>query len=352
MLCALIMAGGKGTRFWPLSTEKKPKQFLKLLGKETMIQMTVNRIKKLIPMERIFVVTASEYVDLVKEQLPELTHKNIIVEPEGRNTAPCIALSAFNIEKYYKDATIVVLPSDHLIKDEDRFIDIINLAYKFVEEKEEGIVTFGMKPTRSETGYGYIKAIENEKLMIDNEVIYKVDRFVEKPDLEMAKMYIEDGNYLWNGGMFIWKAKTILKLTERYLKTTYDILNEIALSSEEDYEEKLKEKYCKVESVSVDYGIMENAKEIYVIPSDIGWDDVGNWSALERYTEKDKYNNVHVGNVKNIEGNNNLIVGKDKPIITLGLDNVFVVETDDVILLCKKEDLQNIKEIRKRYFYN
>ncbi|MBU3073203.1 mannose-1-phosphate guanylyltransferase [Clostridium estertheticum] len=347
MLCALIMAGGKGTRFWPLSTEKRPKQFLKLLGEETMIQMTVNRIKDLIPKDRTFVVTSSDYVELVKNQLPDLPSRNIIVEPVGKNTAPCIALSAFYIEKIYKDATMIVLPSDHLIENEEKFRDTINCAYDFIQNNEDGIVTLGMKPTRPEIGYGYIKASETGKLKIGNEVICKVDSFVEKPDLDKAKRYVEGENYLWNGGMFIWKATTILNLTKKFLKSTYQVLEEIAIATEDEYGSKLVENYCKVQAVSVDYGIMENAKEIYVIPCDFGWDDVGSWHAIERYREKDEHNNVVVGKVRNIEGNNNFIVGKDKLIITVGLDDVFVVETDDVILLCKKENIDNIQELRK-----
>ena len=185
MLCALIMAGGKGTRFWPLSTEEKPKQFLNLIGEDTMIQMTVNRIKPIIPMERIFVCTGERYVDLVKEQLPELPESNIIVEPEGRNTAPCIALSAFVIKRYFKNANMVVLPSDHLIKDEEEFRNVIESTNEFVNKNDEAIITLGMEPTRAETGYGYIR-YGNEKQDINNHKVIKVDAFVEKPNKEKA----------------------------------------------------------------------------------------------------------------------------------------------------------------------
>ena len=198
MLCALIMAGGKGTRFWPLSTEEKPKQFLNLIGKDSMIQMTVNRIKPIIPMERIFVCTGERYVDLVKEQLPELPERNIIVEPEGRNTAPCIALSAFVIKRYFKNANMVVLPSDHLIKDEDEFRNVIESANKFVNNNDEAIITLGMEPSRAETGYGYIRYSNEEQNVNDHKVI-KVDAFVEKPNKEKAEEYLNEGNYLWNG---------------------------------------------------------------------------------------------------------------------------------------------------------
>lgn len=346
MLCALIMAGGKGTRFWPLSTDKKPKQFLRLLGEDSMIQVTVNRIKDLVPMDKIFVVTALDYVEIVKEQLPELPEKNIIIEPEGKNTAPCIALSAFYIEKSYRDSTMVVLPSDHLIKDEVKFRKAIKSAYDFIEDNNEGIVILGIKPNRPEPEYGYIKTIMNESLKIDNEAVYKVERFVEKPDLDKAAAYVKEG-YLWNAGMFIWKSKTILELTRKYLMPAYEILTEILASSDEEYEKKLRDNYCRIQAVSVDSGIIEKAEELYAIPCDFGWDDIGSWNAIERYRKKDEHNNVFVGKIKNIEGSNNFIVGNKKPIITVGLDDVFVVETDDVILLCKKKNLSNLKKIRE-----
>lgn len=348
MLCALIMAGGKGERFWPLSTDEKPKQFLKLLGEETMIQMTVNRLKDLIPIERIFVVTGERYINLVEEQLPELPQRNIIVEPIGKNTAPCIALSAFQIEKYYEDATIAVLPSDHLIRNEDEFRNVIAAADSFIEENEDSIVTLGMKPDRPETGYGYIKTDKTTSI-VNGLKVKNVYMFVEKPNLEKAEEYLENGNFLWNGGMFVWKAKNILRLMEKHLKNTYDVLKEITCSLEEEYEEKLKSNYNLVDSVSIDYAIMEKAENIYVIPSEFGWDDVGTWYSVERYRDKDENNNVCVGNIININSKNNIIVGNNKPVIISGLDDIFVVESDDVILIGKKEDIKDIKEIKNNF---
>jgi mannose-1-phosphate guanylyltransferase len=346
MLCALIMAGGKGERFWPLSTDEKPKQFLKLLGEETMIQMTINRLKKLIPVERIFVVTGGRYTSLVTEQLPELPEKNIIVEPIGKNTAPCIALSAFQIEKQYEDATIAVLPSDHLIRNEEEFRNVIAAADSFIEENQNSIVTLGMKPDRAETGYGYIKTDKTNSI-VNGLKIKNVDIFVEKPNQEKAEEYLKNGNFLWNGGMFVWKTKNILKLTEKYVKNTYDVLKEIACSVDEEYMDKLKSNYDLVDSVSIDYAIMEKAKDIYVIPSEFGWDDVGTWYSVERYRDKDENNNVCVGNIININSKNNIVVGKNKPVIISGLEDIFVVESDDVILIGKKDDIKDIKKIKK-----
>ncbi|MGH4119469.1 mannose-1-phosphate guanylyltransferase [Clostridium sp.] len=347
MLCALIMAGGKGTRFWPLSTLEKPKQFLKLIGEDTMIQMSVKRLEKLIPIERIFIVTGTRYMELVKEQLPNLPTRNIILEPVGKNTAPCIALSAFHINKIYKDATIAVLPSDHLIKDEDNFLEVLDSADKFVDENTEAIVTIGIKPNRPETGYGYIN-YSRMQCAINGCEIRQVKKFVEKPDLLKAEQYLEDGNYLWNGGMFIWKADNILRLTRKYLINTFEVLCEIAATREEDYYRVLEEKYNNVDSISVDFGIMEKAKDIYVIPGDFGWDDVGSWGAIERYREKDFYNNVCMGSVINFECSNNIIISNGKPIVISGLQDIYVVESDDMIFVGKKDGMESLRELKNR----
>jgi mannose-1-phosphate guanylyltransferase len=357
MLCALIMAGGKGERFWPLSTDEKPKQFLKLLGEKTMIQMTVERLMPLIPADRIFVVTGNRYVELVKEQLPDLPQSNIIVEPVGRNTAPCIALSAFYIKRRYGDASIVVLPSDHLIVDENRFRNTIAFGYDFILNSNDGIVTLGIKPDRPETGYGYIQfTVNNSQCTVNDEAavteedfsVFKVKRFVEKPDSDTAKKYVQRGNFLWNGGMFIWKCSTILKLTEKYLNNTYSILKGVFEENNENFSSLLEEKYPYVDNVSVDYGIMEKAENIYVVPSDFGWDDIGTWYAVERYREKDEDNNICIGDIKSLESSNNIVYSKDKPIVVVGLDDVFVVESDDIIFVGKKEDIERIKEIKIR----
>lgn len=345
MLCALIMAGGKGTRFWPLSTEEKPKQFLNLIGEDTMIQMTVNRIKPIIPIERIFVCTGEMYVDLVKEQLPELPERNIIVEPEGRNTAPCIALSAFIIKKFYENANMIVLPSDHLIKDEEEFRNIIEDANEFVKENNEAIITLGMQPTRPETGYGYIRYGTDEAL-VNNHKVIKVDAFVEKPNKEKAEEYLREGNYLWNGGMFLWSVENILNQIRCYTNDTYEALVDIDTVNEDDMQNFINNNYYKTEAISIDYAVMEKSKSIYVVPSNFGWDDVGSWEALDRYREKDNEGNVLVGNAKVVDSKGNLVISSSHDIVVEGLEDIYVIENEGKILVGKKSNVANVKNLK------
>lgn len=351
------MAGGRGERFWPLSTDEKPKQFLNLLGEKTMIQMTVDRLKKLIPAERIFIVTGEKYKDLVIEQLPEIPHRNIIMEPCGRNTAPCILLSALYIKNIYEDAAVAVLPADHLIKNEERFREILSSAEHYVTQNNKAVVTIGLSPDRPETGYGYIKfdkrtknETEGGEAAADTERInvLPVERFVEKPSLKKALEYVNDGSYLWNGGMFIWTVDNILRLCRMYLKNTYDILKSIDVKDLDSFSRDCKEKYPEVESISVDYAIMEKAEDIFVIPGDFGWDDVGSWFAVERYSSKDENNNVNKGDVKNIDSKNNMVISSGKPVVVVGAENLLVVESDDVIFVCSKDYIDNLREIKKK----
>lgn len=345
MLTALIMAGGKGTRFWPLSTEEKPKQFLNLIGEETMIQMTINRIKPIIPIERIFVCTGEMYVDLVKEQLPELPDRNIIVEPEGRNTAPCIALSAMVIDRYYKNSNMVVLPSDHLIKDEEEFRNTLLAADSFIKEKDEAIVTLGMNPSRPEVGYGYIK-YSNEVLKRNDFRVIKVDAFVEKPNLDTAKKYLREGNYLWNGGMFIWSINNVINQIKMYSPNTYNALINIKEISEDKLQQTINKNYEKTEATSIDYAVLEKSKDVYVIPSNFGWDDVGSWEALDRYREKDELGNVLVGQSKAVKANNNLVISCSNRVVVEGLSDIYVIESDGKVLVGHKSNVANVKELK------
>lgn len=345
MLTALIMAGGKGTRFWPLSTDEKPKQFLNLIGNNTMIQMTINRIKPIIPIERIFVCTGERYVDLVKEQVPELPIKNIIVEPEGRNTAPCITLSALVINRYYKNATMLVLPSDHLINDEDEFRKTIMLANEFVLNNDKAIITLGIKPSRPEIGYGYIKYLNNENSLNRYSVI-KVESFTEKPNRNLAEQYLLNGNYLWNAGMFLWSINNIIEQINKYSLNTYSALKDIMQVDDNGLQLFINENYKKTESISIDYAVLEKAKNIYVIPSDFGWDDVGSWEALDRYREKDELGNVLVGESKVVDATNNLVISSTHKVVVEGLTDIYVIENDGKILIGKKSNVSNVKELR------
>lgn len=343
MLCALIMAGGKGTRFWPLSTEEKPKQFLNLIGEDTMIQMTVNRIKPIIPMERIFVCTGAMYVDLVKTQLPELPVRNIIVEPEGRNTAPCIALSALVIKRYFKDSNMIVLPSDHLIKDEDKFRNIVQAANEYLKGNQEAIITMGMKPDRPEIGYGYIK-YNNASSENDTFNVFKVERFVEKPNLEKANKYLEEGSYLWNGGMFLWRTSTIIDQIKKYSEKTYEALHQIECVKEDVLQDLIDERYQETEAISIDYAVLEKSSDVYVVPSEIGWDDIGTWKSVERYKEKDINNNILDGNVRVIESNSNIAINSGKRIVMIGIEDVMTLETEDSIYIVNKEYMDNLRD--------
>lgn len=345
MLCALIMAGGKGTRFWPLSTEEKPKQFLNLIGKETMIQTTVNRVLPIIPIERVFVCTGAMYVDLVKEQLPDLPSRNIIIEPEGRNTAPCITLSALVIKRYYSNANMVVLPSDHLIRDEERFRDIVEAASTYLDKNNSAIVTLGMRPNRAETGYGYIK-YGTELSIVKEKKITKVEKFVEKPNLETAKEYLEDGSYLWNGGMFLWNIENILNEIKTYLPNTYEAIKDVENIEDSKLQFLINSEYGKTDPISIDYGILEKSTEIYVVLSEIGWDDIGSWESIERYRERDTRGNIHVGNINSIDSKNNLIIASNQKIIIDGLSGIYVIENNGQIIVGDKQNVSNIRQLK------
>lgn len=341
--CVLIMAGGKGTRFWPKSTEEKPKQFINLIEDRTMIQLTVDRIKKLVPIEKIFISTGEKYIDLVKEQLPDLPDKNIIVEPVGRNTAPCILLASLYIKQIYNDCNIAVLPSDHLIKNEKEFLNTLKMANNFVEEDKEAIVTIGITPDRPETGYGYIKYDKSDK-----NAVVKVDRFVEKPDLEKAKQYLESKEYLWNAGMFIFNVDYMLKELENNYNKTFKLLQQLPSIYDENYSKILKEIYPESENISIDYAVMEKSKNIYVIPSNFGWDDIGTWKSLERYIEKDEKDNLIKGQASIYDSSNNVLYSGDKKIVVIGLDNIFCIESDDMIVIGPKEKMEELKNYREK----
>lgn len=341
--CVLIMAGGKGTRFWPKSTEEKPKQFINLIEEKTMIQLTIDRIKNILPIEKIFVATGEKYIDLIKEQLPDLPDRNIIVEPVGRNTAPCILLASLYIKQIYNNCNIAVLPSDHLIKNEKEFLNTLKIANNFIEEDNEAIVTIGITPDRPETGYGYIKYNKSDK-----NTVVKVDRFVEKPDLEKAKQYLESKEYLWNAGMFIFSVDYMLKELEKNYNKTFKLLQQLPSIYDENYGKILSEIYPESENISIDYAVMEKSKNIYVIPSNFGWDDIGTWKSLERYIEKDEKDNLIKGQASIYDSSNNVLYSGDKKIVVIGLDNIFCIESDDMIVIGPKEKMEELKNYREK----
>ena len=339
---ALIMAGGRGERFWPKSRMNLPKQFLSLTDDgKTMIQLTVERILPLVNMEDIYIATNRDYKALVLEQLPEIPEENILCEPVGKNTAPCIGLGAVHMHKKYGDAVMMVLPSDHLIKYTTMFVNTLSDACE-VAEQGENLVTLGITPDSPETGYGYIKFVPDE--MVGR--AYAVDRFVEKPNLETAKEYVASEQYLWNSGMFIWKVSTILNNIKEYLPDTFEGLCKIEDAIQTENQEMILEReFYKFKSESIDYGIMEKAKNIYILTGAFGWDDVGSWLAVGRIKKSNEFGNVVNGNVITINTKNSIIQGNDKLIASVGLQDVIVVDTDDALLICDKDSAGDIKKV-------
>lgn len=339
---ALIMAGGKGERFWPKSRANLPKQFLSLTDDgKTMIQLTVERIRPLVDIQDVYIATNSNYRELVKQQLPGLPQENILCEPVARNTAPCIGLGAVHVAAKYEDAVMIVLPSDHLIKDNEVFIDTFRAACE-IAQKGDNLVTVGISPNYPETGYGYIR-YDKEK---PYGTAYAVEQFVEKPDLETAKTYLAEGGYLWNSGMFVWRVSTILGCFQKYMPMTYEGLKKIQSAIRSADEEKiLLEEFPKFESVSVDYGIMEKAENIYILPGNFGWDDVGSWLAVGRIKKNDENHNVISGTVVSVNTSDCVIEGSDKLIAAVGLKDMIIVDTKDAILIAAKENAGEIKQV-------
>lgn len=339
---ALIMAGGKGERFWPKSRKHLPKQFLSLTSDgKTMIQLTVDRILPLVHIEDIYIVTNKDYKNLVLEQLPALPSENILCEPIGRNTAPCVGLGAIHIAHKYEDALMMVLPSDHLIKYNSMFVNTLKDACD-IAKTNSNLVTIGITPDYPETGYGYIKFNPT----ICEGRAYAVDRFVEKPSLEVAKEYLETEEYLWNSGMFVWKVSSILNAMKNYMPETYEGLIRIQDSLDtEEYNSILSKEFTAFSSESIDYGIMEKAKHIYTLPGTFGWDDVGSWLAVERIKKSNEYGNVVSGNIITIGTKNCIIEGSKKLIATVGLQDLIIVDTPDATLICEKDSAGDIKKV-------
>lgn len=337
---AVIMAGGRGERFWPKSRNNRPKQFLSLTSDgETMIQKTVKRLSPLVEAEDIFIVTNAAYTELVKEQLPDVPAENILAEPCARNTAPCIAFAAAVIGRKYDDAVMLVLPSDHLIGYENIYIKTLKKAVS-VAENGKNLVTIGITPTYPETGYGYINF---GKECGD---AYEVEKFVEKPDLPTAKKYLASGKYLWNSGMFVWKISSIMADLKAFMPEIYEGALRIGESfGSDDFEETLVKEFAAFTSESIDLGIMEKASDIYTLPGSFGWDDVGSWLAVERINETDDNKNFTEGDVITVDAERTTICGGKRLIAAIGTSDIIIVDTDDVLLVCSKNNTQDVKKV-------
>ena len=339
---ALIMAGGRGERFWPRSRKDMPKQFLSLTDDgRSMIQLTVDRIAPLVEMEDIFIATNRDYAGLVRSQLPELPERNILCEPVGKNTAPCIGLGAVHMEKRYGDAVMMVLPSDHLIKYTSLFVSTLSDACRLAEHGKD-LVTVGIAPDCPETGYGYVRFRPDE---VQGRA-FAVEKFVEKPDLETAKAYLDSEQYLWNSGMFVWKVSTILEQLREHLPETYEGLRRIGAAIGTDQEEQaLEREFRQFKSESIDYGVMEKAKDIYILSGAFGWDDVGSWLALGRIKRSDEFGNVVSGNVVTVDTKGTIVQGGDKLIAAVGLEDMIVVDSGDALLICEQGHAGDIKKV-------
>ncbi len=346
-VCAVIMAGGVGTRFWPRSREKSPKQFLEIIGKKTMIQTTVERLDKFVRIQDIFVVTNKVQQSLVKKQIPELPEENIIIEPVGRNTAPCIGLAAMHVMKLDPNAVMVVLPSDHLIQKVDEFQRVLGVAVE-TAYKSSSLLTIGITPTHPETGYGYIQMFDEKgdhNPYFDKGVL-KVKTFAEKPNLATAEKFLKSGDFLWNSGMFVWRADAILNQMHICLPDMFAELVKIQqVLGTPQYQSTLDKVYGLIRGISIDYGVMEKADVVYVIPGDFGWNDVGSWREVLKVSGKDDNGNSITGKVILRDAKNCLVYSPDKLVAVIGAEDLVIINSEDAILVCKTNRSQDVKEI-------
>jgi mannose-1-phosphate guanylyltransferase len=341
----VIMAGGIGSRFWPMSTVQRPKQFLDVLGiGKSLLRMTFERLLHIAPAENIYIVTNANYASLVKEQLPELNDNQILTEPERKNTAPCITYAAAKIHAINPNATLVVAPSDHLILKEDKFTEIINTAITSAN-KEDRLVTLGIKPTRPDTGYGYIEFVEDGDILPGQ--VKDVKHFTEKPNRELAEIFLRSGNYYWNSGIFIWRAKTILNALEKFKPELFHLFTDESqkynTSEEQAY---VNASFAACEDISIDFAVMENAKNVDVVLSNFDWSDLGTWGSLYSHLEKDYNGNAVIGDNVHMINSENCIVNlpNNKLALIQGLENYIIVESDNMLMILNQHDEQNLKK--------
>ncbi len=351
---AVIMAGGVGTRFWPKGNYKVPKQFLKITDDDdTLLQLAYKRLDDVFKNTHIFVVTNVIYKQEVKRQLPKIPEENIICEPVGRNTAPCIGLSCVFINRFQPKANVLVVAADHLIDDVDEFHRVIKSGLKFVNDNG-GIVTLGIHPDKPETGYGYIQYdsdiyadVEVESLNnVSTERIFKVKTFAEKPNLEVAKAFLESGDFLWNSGMFIFRTDTMIEEIKNYMPELYESLNRLSdniLST--SFPKILEDEFSKLKSISIDYGVMEKSEKVYIIRSHFGWNDVGAWDEVYNIKDKDPDGNVRQGMTITHHTKNCLIINDLKIVAAVGVEDLLIINTENVLLICKKGEAQKVKDV-------
>jgi len=341
----VIMAGGVGTRFWPMSKTSRPKQFIDVLGMgKTLIQMTFERFTKICPPENILVVTNEIYKDLVLEQLPLMNESQVLCEPSRRNTAPCVAYANYKIRETNPEAIVVVAPSDHIILKEEEFVNDIKVAMKAAAENN-WLLTLGITPSRPDTGYGYIQFIDKQ-VYKDDVRLNKVKTFTEKPNLEIAKSFLESGDFLWNSGIFIWSLKSIMSAFETHLDDVDKLFKAgIGIYNTDQENQFIADTYAVCKNISIDFGIMEKADNVYTLAVDFGWSDLGTWGSLYSIRKKDKQKNAIMGNNVMLYDSENCIVNvpKDKLVVLQGLDDFIVVEEDNALLVCKKSDEQQIR---------
>ena len=342
---AVIMAGGIGSRFWPMSRVSLPKQFLDILGTgETLIQQTFRRLKKICPVENILIVTNRDYKSLCLDQLSDVLEKNILGEPAMRNTAPCVAYAAFKIQSENPDANMIIAASDHIITKEDEFVRVVGDCLK-LSASNDILLTIGIKPSRPDTGYGYIQF--TEEALPNHKKVRKVKTFTEKPNQELALNFLDSGDFLWNSGMFVWSAKSITLAYRKHLNDIYTVFEDGKLIYNTEKEEEYIDRVfpgCK--NISIDYGIMEKSDKVYVYPASFGWSDLGTWGSLYTHLDLDENKNAVLGDkVILYDSSNNIVnVPKEKQVVLQGLNGYIVVESKDTLLVCKKEDEQQIKQ--------
>ena len=340
------MAGGVGSRFWPMSTPEKPKQFIDVLGiGKSLIQLTVERFETVIPIENVWIVTSEKYKSIVREQLPEIPETQILMEPCMRNTAPCIEYVSRKIYAKYPEANLVFSPADHIVLDINTFREVIKNSLDFTENRE-AILTLGMMPTRPETGYGYIQSCGCQQ----SEPIHKVEAFKEKPNLDTAKSYLNEGGYYWNAGIFIWNAKMVVNTIANLVPDLASVFDKIEPYFYTEKEQEFVNQYFPTcPNISIDYAVMEKSKDVYVYPANFGWSDLGTWGSLYTHLQQDENNNATVGNNINLVDCKNCIVHtpSERKVVIQGLDNYIIAESDNTLLICKKEEEQNIKNWQK-----